>query len=129
MTKRNSPQLRSEYPKAARGTTDKPKKDSIIVLTIKGAYARLRAWLNKTKGLINTMFKKNKTNETAAPKQSKTKGNKRNGIIGMLLLLVVMSVAYSSYVVWFGTTGLVPKIMLAPQMIFAAAVLVWKFNK
>lgn len=78
------------------------------------------------------MFNK-KTNTSAegetAKKTTKKQAKKANGIIGLLLLLVVLSVAYSSYVVWFGTTGLVPKIMLAPQLIFAAAVLVWKFNK
>lgn len=78
----------------------------------------------------NTMSKNTKKNtEVAAPKKAgKNTKDKRNAIIGLLLLLVVMSVAYSTYVVWFGTTGLVPKILLAPQMIFAAAVLIWKFG-
>lgn len=119
--------MRSDYPKAAQA---KPK-DNKSALTIKGAYANLRAWLsNKTKGLKTTM-KNTKTNEAAAPKTKAAKNTKgmRNAIIGLLLLMVVTSIAYSSYVVWFGTTGVVPKIMLAPQMIFAAAVLIWKFNK
>lgn len=76
------------------------------------------------------MFLKNKTNEGAAPtKAAKKNGKKGNGIIGLLLLIVVISIAYSTYVVWFGTTGLAAKIMLVPQTIFAAVVLIWKFNK
>lgn len=76
------------------------------------------------------MFHKTKNNEGAAPtKAAKKNGNKASGIIGLLLLIVVISIAYSTYVVWFGTTGLAPKIMLVPQTIFAAAVLIWKFNK
>lgn len=130
MTKRSTPQLRSEYPKAARGTAERPKKSNTIVLTIKDACASIKAWLsNKTKGLKTTMKKNTNTNETAAPKQTKNKGKKGNGILGMLMLLVVLSIAYSSYVVWFGTTGLVPKIMLAPQMTFAAAIAIYAFWK
>lgn len=80
------------------------------------------------------MFKKNKTTTepeaTPVKKSSKENNkNKYNGIIGLLMLLVVLSIAYSTYVVWFGTTGLVPKILLAPQIIFAAVILVQKFNK
>lgn len=123
MTKLAKPQMRSDYPPEAR------KKSSSSVLTSKDAYARLRAWLTKTKGQ-KTMAKNNKTNEGAAPtKAAKKNGKKGNGIIGMLLLLVVISVAYSTYVVWFGTTGLAPKIMLAPQMLFVAAALLYSFWK
>lgn len=78
------------------------------------------------------MFNKktNTSTEGAAPKKTaKNSNNKANGIIGLLMLLVVLSIAYSSYVVWFGTTGLTAKIMLAPQMIFAAVILIKKFNK
>lgn len=107
------------------------KKSSSNVLTRRLRFARLSTLLNKTKGQIKAMFNKNnKTTEGAAPKKAvKKSNNKQNAIIGLLLLLVVLSIAYSSYVVWFGTQGLVPKIMLAPQMIFAAVVLIWKFNK
>lgn len=78
------------------------------------------------------MFNKktNTSKEAAAPKKAaKNSNDKANGIIGLLMLLVVLSIAYSTYVVWFGTTGLVPKVLLAPQLIFAAVVLIKKFNK
>lgn len=122
--------MRKDYPRAARKLPPKRKRNSINVLTIKDACANIKAWLNKRKGKT-TMLKnnKNKAEATTVKKVANKQGNKANGIIGLLLLVVVLSIAYSTYVVWFGTTGLVPKIMLAPQMIFAAAVLVWKFNK
>lgn len=74
--------------------------------------------------------KKNKENTeaTTVKKAAKKQGNKASGIIGVLLLLVVLSIAFSSYIVWFGTQGLASKIMLAPQIVFAAVVLVWKFS-
>lgn len=125
--------MRSDYPPQKRTLPPKRTLKSIIVLTYQDACASIKTWLNKTKGQINTMFTKNKTNTdaaaTPAKKGAKNSNNKRNGILGLLMLLVVLSIAYSSYVVWFGTTGLAAKIMLAPQMIFAAAVLIWKFNK
>lgn len=124
MSKLAKPQMRSDYPKAAQRPAQKQKR----VLTGKGAYAILRTWLNKTKGLKTTMSEKINTNKNNGSKPAKKSNGKRNAIIGMLLLLVVMSVSYSSYVVWFGTTGVVPKVLLAPQMIFAAAVLIWKFG-
>ena len=78
--------------------------------------------------MINKL--KKQTTEAAAPKKAaKNSNNKANGIIGLLMLLVVLSIAYSTYVVWFGTTGLVPKVMLAPQIVFAAVILIKKFNK
>ena len=73
---------------------------------------------------------KQKNTEGAAPKKAaKITNNKANGIIGLLMLLVVLSIAYSTYVVWFGTTGLTAKILLAPQLVFAAVILIKKFNK
>lgn len=77
------------------------------------------------------MFSKNnKTNtEGAAPKKAaKNTNNKANDIIGLLLLLVVLSIAFSSYTVWFGTDGWVFKAFLAPQMLFALVVLIKKFS-
>jgi hypothetical protein len=49
--------------------------------------------------------------------------------LGVLDLFVVASICYSSYVVYFGTTGWAPKAMLVPQLIWAATVLVLQFTK
>lgn len=121
--------MRKDYPKP-KNQQGKNQKSSSNVLTRRFSFATLGTLLNKTKGQIKAMFKKTKTNtEGAAPKKAaKNSNGKQNAIIGVLLLLVVLSIAFSSYIVWFGTQGLASKIMLAPQMIFAAVVLVWKFS-
>jgi hypothetical protein len=45
------------------------------------------------------------------------------------LLLVVSSIAFSSYIVYFGTTDVIAKAMLVPQIVFAIGVAVHKFTK
>lgn len=57
--------------------------------------------------------------------------SERHDIIGVLLVLLVASIAYSSIAVWFNisTAGLVPKFMLLPQIIAGAGILIWKFTK
>lgn len=52
-----------------------------------------------------------------------------NGIWGILVLFVVASIAFSTYMVYFGTDSLVNKIMLVPQVIFAATFLLIKAAK
>lgn len=102
------------------------KKSSLIYLTYQRAYASIKSLLNKTKGLTTVKNNNNKTKKITKKNRKSFKGF-GFGILGMLLLLVVMSIAYSSYIVWFGTTGVMPKVLLAPQLIFAAAVLIAVF--
>lgn len=45
------------------------------------------------------------------------------------MLLVVASIIFSSYIVFFGTHDLVSKALLVPQMLFATGVLIYKFVK
>lgn len=45
------------------------------------------------------------------------------------MLLVVGSIAFSSYIVYFGTTDMVAKILLVPQIVFAVGVAIYKFVK
>jgi len=97
------------------------KRNSINVLTIKDAYASIAVWLtNKTKGqtMKETNKKTTKSNKKPAAGKLKAFGF---GILGLLMLVVVMSIAFSSYVVWAGTTGTTPKLLLVPQIVFAAA--------
>ncbi len=69
------------------------------------------------------MAKDNKTN-----KSSKSKKLQSN-IIGLLLLLAVASIGYSTTVIIMGTTGIVPVIMIVPQAILGVLILIWKFTK
>lgn len=47
--------------------------------------------------------------------------------IGLLMTFVFVSIAYSTYVVYFGTIGTVPKLMLIPQAAFGALLFLYKF--
>lgn len=48
---------------------------------------------------------------------------------GIAMLFVCVSIGYANYVVFFGTTGLIPKIMLIPSTVFVAVFLVIKSAK
>lgn len=48
---------------------------------------------------------------------------------GVLMLFVCVSVAYANYVVFMGTDGYIPKVMLIPSTLFVAAFLVHKAAK
>lgn len=52
------------------------------------------------------------------------------GIINIVLLLAVSSIAYSTYIVYMGTGDeVVPKVALIPQAVLALAIAVYKFFK
>lgn len=48
-------------------------------------------------------------------------------IIGFGSLLAVLSISYSTIIIIMGTDGIVPIICVAPQAIFAAAILIDNF--
>jgi hypothetical protein len=50
------------------------------------------------------------------------------GIFGILSLFVLVSIAYSTYMVAVGTDGVAPKVMLVPQALFAACLAIYKFS-
>lgn len=63
-------------------------------------------------------------------KQSKPKKQRNfNGVVGILLLFVVASIAYSTYVVALGTEGYIPKVMLLPQAAWVVVELIKRFTK
>lgn len=51
------------------------------------------------------------------------------GIMGLWLLLVTISIAYSSFVIWTGLEGIIPKIMIAPMALYGATIMVKRFIK
>lgn len=62
------------------------------------------------------------------PKVNKLKAIK-TAICDISLLLVVASISFLGYTVWFGTNGMINKVLAAPAILFAAKVLVTKFTK
>lgn len=88
--------------------------------------------------IIKTISNIVKGNKHMASEEKATKKNEKapvspwrkfRAIIGIGLALVVVSIAYSVVVILLGTEGLLPKIMLAPQAIFALIVLGVAFAK
>jgi hypothetical protein len=71
------------------------------------------------------MANKIKSQEPKAPKIKKD----YTKLTGMLELFVVSSVAFSSYVVIMGVQSMTPRLLLAPQILWAAIQLVKRFTK
>jgi isoprenylcysteine carboxyl methyltransferase (ICMT) family protein YpbQ len=72
---------------------------------------------------------KNKDELIPAPRVKKNKTNKNTELVGILLVFVFVSILYSTYVVYMGTQGWEPKVMLLPQAGAAAYLLFYKFTK
>ena len=54
---------------------------------------------------------------------------KTNGIVGLALLFVSVSIVYANYIVFFGTNDPISKIMLIPSTVFVLTFLVHKAVK
>lgn len=67
------------------------------------------------------------TNSTRKEKLSKALDTLKNVIMGIGRLLVVVSIIYSSTVIWIGTDGIVPKIMTSPAIILASIYVIDNF--
>lgn len=67
------------------------------------------------------------TNSTRKEKLSKALDTLKNVIMGIGRLLVVVSILYSSTVIWIGTDGIVPKIMTSPAIILASIYVIDNF--
>jgi hypothetical protein len=76
-----------------------------------------------------TIVKKSNKVSTDKPVEAKPTGIPVHKGWGILMLFVVASVLYANYVVYFGTTGIIPKIMLIPSTLFVAIFLVLKAAK
>lgn len=75
-------------------------------------------------------MKTNKTTKKAEVKTpEKSKKNYKNGIMGIMQLFAVASIAYSTIVIAIGTEGVVPLILVTPQAILAVVIAINKFTK
>ena len=72
-------------------------------------------------------LKKQSTKEVKTPKKSKD--NIKQGIMGIMQLIVVASIAYSSAVIVRGTDGYVAKALIVPQALWAVCTLIRHFTK
>lgn len=55
--------------------------------------------------------------------------NDDGSLLGLWELLVILSGIYAVYVIWQGTDGIIPKVLVAPLAIWVAANLYGRFTK
>lgn len=58
---------------------------------------------------------------------AKNNKSKTQTLQGLLNLLVVVSAVYSSVIIWMGTEGIVPLVMVAPLVVWSATTLIRQF--
>lgn len=76
-----------------------------------------------------TMQKTNKTPNTVEAIVPERKGLPTSGAWGVFYLFMCVSVGYANFVVYFGTTDMVSKIMLIPSTVGVALFLLYKSMK
>lgn len=83
---------------------------------------------------VRERFSKLKLHRKPSKKLSKDdkkalREQQKRGILGIGLLFVVVSIAYSSYVILNGVDSIASKVMLVPQVAFALRSLIKAFSK
>lgn len=73
---------------------------------------------------MSVINKKTKTDKATKPVKKTT-----STIIGIMQLFAVASICYSSTVIALGTNGVVPLVLIAPQVILAVVIAINKFTK
>ena len=64
---------------------------------------------------------------TAPATSTKSDRSNWHTVVWLGMLFVVLSIGFSSYMVYFGSDNMLAKIMLIPQVAFAAGVAIYKF--
>lgn len=112
--------------KPAKRVVNKSPKSSKID-EVKKYFNSLGDKINNTySGLKKT---KKKTKKPTKAEQKISRDKKIRGIIGIGLLFVVVSIAYSTYMTNLFVDGPIMVVSLAPQVIFAGATLLIAFYK
>lgn len=97
-------------------------KDKILVKT-----KHLKAHFNNVVNKVKIPRKKGK--KLTKAQQIAAKEQRKSGIMGIGLLLVVVSIAYSTSVIFIGADSFASKLSLIPQALFAAITLFKAFSK
>lgn len=96
--------------------------DKIKVLISKGS--------EKFHSVVNKVLHPNKkTKKLTKNEREMIKNARKNVILGIGLLLTVVSIAYSTYMTNLFVDGVFMIVALAPQVIFAAIILIKAFSK
>lgn len=120
-------------PKASKKVNNKSTNQRKKATTTKAKQSKktfgskVRSKLDKVAKSLSFILVKDKK-LTKAERKKKTK-ERINGIIGVGLLFVIVSIAYSTYVVTLFVDGTTALIAVAPQVIFASVTLFKAFYK
>ncbi len=104
------------------------KKPNIqLKARIKTLFARLRKLFNN---VVNKAKPHRKSVKKVTKKQQKlNREQQMRGILGIGLLFVVVSITYSTYVIFNGVDSSASRLLLAPQVFFALYTLFKAFSK
>lgn len=107
------------------------KKPSVKKITLKARFDGLvkvaRVHFNNIKKRLG--FKIKKAQKLTKEELKTARGQKIHGIIGIGLLFVVVSIAYSTYMTVLFVDGITMALALTPQVIFASVILLIAFYK
>lgn len=109
----------------AKATPSKPKVSVKARLT--GVKAKVRTRFNNVVKKIVPHRKKAK--KTTKIEKKLNHEQQMRGILGIGLLFVVVSIIYSTYVIFNGVSSTASRVMLIPQVVFAALTLFKAFSK
>lgn len=105
--------------KASAKPTFKNRIDSVV--------AAVRSWFDNM--LKKLGFKSKKAKKSTKIERKLARQQKIRGIIGIGLLFVVVSIAYSTYMTVLFVDGPAMVAALAPQVLFASVTLIYAFYK
>jgi len=94
---------------------------------IDNVVAAVRGWFDNM--LKRLGFKSKKAKKITKSDQKLAREQKKRGIIGIGLLFVVVSIAYSTYMTVLFVDGSAMVVALVPQVLFAAIILIKAFYK
>lgn len=120
--------------KPVKTAPSKAKSTKATPVKSKSLKDKLLDKLQPVRSKIDNIVKKVKQPRKKAKKTTKTerleiRKQKIRGIIGIGLLFVIVSIAYSTYMVNLFVDGTEMIVALAPQVIFAAIVTIYAFYK
>ena len=121
----SDPKKRKKTPsKYAVVNTTKSKSNNIgryISVQSKNLHNNITKFIKKHKG--------KKAKKPTKLQKELAKAKNKNAILGIGLLLVVVSIAYSTTVIFIGVNSIESKIALLPQTVFALAILIKAFSR
>lgn len=114
------------------------KITSVVVISLKKSVDLLKHMRYSTKQTNKRKEIANMSNKTTKDTEEKLVKNKEikapfswkklgNGIIGVGQLFVAGSITASTVIIWNGTEGIFPKVIVAPMALYAVYILVSKF--